>query len=64
MSEQQTSTAREPGFYWVRLRDNASWEPAEWNGEKWFVAGDWKGYEESRFSTIGARLLPPEAAYA
>lgn len=47
----------EPGYYWVKCEDNAVWEPAEWDGERW----SWIGDDEAALPMkIGPRLSPPE----
>jgi hypothetical protein len=57
LERDRRTAARDAGFYWVNL--GADWEPAEWNGEKWFFAGDWKGVPDQRLKAIGPRLTPP-----
>lgn len=45
----------EPGFYWVKLRPESRWCPAEFDGIFWHV-GDGTGYD---LYLIGPRIREP-----
>jgi len=43
------------GFYWVKPRADARWEPAEFDGESWLI-GDGSGKD---LYQIGSRIWEP-----
>lgn len=50
---------REEGWYWVKFVDD---ECAQWDGDRWFVAGMEGSVPESCFSEIGPRIHAPNEA--
>lgn len=48
---------REPGFYWVRYE--GKWEPAEWDGSRWWLINMDCPWTDAVMDQIGPRITPP-----
>lgn len=55
-----TDTTREPGFYWVRWHLSQTQEVAEYAIGYWWRCGVDDPKDDTDFTTIGPRILPPE----
>jgi len=51
---------RPVGFYWVR--GGSEWEPAQWNGKKWYAISGLRGFDDDDFDEIGFEIRGPMSA--
>lgn len=54
------SATRETGYYWVVTEPGAKPEPAEWDGEQWWLIGNEIFMREDGLESIGAKMEVPE----
>ena len=52
---------RKPGYYMIRYaHEQAPWEPAEWDGERWMLLGNSSSFSPATIGEVGPRIPTPD----
>ena len=50
----------EDGYYWVKTIYSKDWQPAERDGEIWWILGMEEDYTDSQIVEVGGRIREPK----